>query len=380
MHVLGNWGLVRWGWGKTALVLSWAGVAALAFYWGRCGSLARLTAAPAVTAPAPAPVAAPTPPPEVSADYIRQPVAYIYDSIPITMADLGKYLIDRQGADRLDLLINRRVIEHACQEKGIEVSEAEIDAALAEDLKELGGINKLDFVRHVLKRYNKTLYEWKEDVIRPKLLLAKLCQGRVTVTDKDLQDAFEAYYGEKVDCRLIFWPADPKDPHNREVVHQRVMTQYGKLRDDPAEFERAAKSQVTGSLAGNGGQIDPIGHHTVSNQPDDPLEKAAFSLQPGDLSQVIEAPEGFVVLKCDQRIPPRADKRLQDVQPQLEKEIREKKTQLMIAEVFKELREQAHPLRLLKGYKTQDEVEKEVEKELGEGTRHPGAAAPLHGN
>jgi hypothetical protein len=380
MRVLRKWGSVRWSWGKVVLLVSWAGVAGLGFYGGRCAWFAQATAAPPPAAAQPQVPVAPLPPrPEVSADYVSQPVAYLYDSIPITMADLGKYLIDRQGADRLDLLINRRIIEHACQEKGIEVTEAEIDAALNEDLKELGGINKLDFVKNVLKRYSKTLYEWKEDVIRPKLMLAKLAQGRVTVSDKDLHDAFEAYYGEKAECRLIFWPVDPKDPQSRANAHRQAMNLYPKLRDDPAEFDRQAKMQATPSLAHKGGRLDPVGHHTMGSPE---LEDKVFKLQPGEITEVIEQPEGFVVIKCDKRIPQHTSKQLADVQPQLEKEIREKEIQAMIPKVFAELREQAKPVRLLKGYKTQQEVEEEVAKELAadEGHRPQKPAAPPQGN
>lgn len=351
MRVLTKWGSVRWSWGKVVLMVSWAGVAGLGFWWGRCASLSQATAAPA-PAVAQAPVAPPPPRPEVSTDYVSQPVAYLYDSIPITMADLGKYLIDRQGADRLDLLINRRIIERACQEKGVEVTEAEIDAALNEDLKDLGGLNKLDFVKNVLKRYNKTLYEWKEDVIRPKLLLAKLCQDRVTISDNDLRQCFEAYYGEKMACKLILWPREEK---------KRAEAMYSKIRDNPADFEQAATHQASPNLASHAGELPPLGRHTMGNEE---LEQVVFSLQPGEITPLKETPEGLVVFKCLKRVPPDTSKKLADVQPALEKEIRERKIQAMIPVVFDELRKQAKPVRLLKGYKTQQEIEKEVAEEL----------------
>lgn len=363
-----RWGSIRWwSWGKLALLLSWAGVAAVAFYWGRSGVVARATAAPAVSAaPAATPAAKPAAPPPAPAgnsEYEREAVAYIYGVIPITRAELGEYLIARQGADRLDLLINRRIIEHACQEKGIEVTAAEVDASLADDLKGLS-INKLDFVKKVLKRYNKTLYEWKEDVIRPRLMLTKLCQGRITITDDDLRKGFEAYFGEKVQVRLIMWPKEQKN---------KVLAMYAKLRDDPAEFDRVSRQQISSQLAATGGEIKPIGRHTMGN---DELEDALFKLQPGEVSEVKETPEGICVFKCVKRLPPDTSKKLADVQPQLEKEIREKKIALTIPIVFNELRKAADPHKFLKGYKTQDEVEKEVEAELRESEKAANRPAP----
>ncbi len=361
-----SWRSIRWwSWGKLALLVSWAGVAAMAFYWGRCGTLSRATAAPAdppAATPAEKP-AAPPAAPEGNSDYEREAVAYIYGVIPITRAELGEYLIARQGADRLDLLINRRIIEHACQEKGIEVTAAEVEAALGDDLKGLS-INKLDFVKMVLKRYNKTLYEWKEDVIRPRLMLAKLCKDRITVTDDDLHKGFEAYYGEKVVVRLIMWPREQKN---------RVLAMYAKLRDDPAEFDRQSRQQVSPTLAGKGGLLDPIGRHTMG---DDDLEKALFKLKPDEITEVKETPQGIAVFKCVRHDPPNTSVTLAKVQPELEKEIREKKIAMTIPAVFEELRKAADPHKFLRGYKTMEEVEKEVQAELTEKDKAQARPAP----
>ena len=62
-------------------------------------------------------------------------VAYLKGNIPITCQELGDYLIERQGAERIENLVNRRIIELACRERGIFVSDAEVDAQFAEDMK-----------------------------------------------------------------------------------------------------------------------------------------------------------------------------------------------------------------------------------------------------
>ena len=43
-------------------------------------------------------------------------VAYIYETIPITREELGEYLIARFGTERLDLLVNKRIIEIECRD------------------------------------------------------------------------------------------------------------------------------------------------------------------------------------------------------------------------------------------------------------------------
>ena len=178
---------------------------ALAFFWGRNVFPSRALAAPlpGLRNGVPRPLAGRAQP---TSDYSRRVVAYINGNIPITRQDLGEYLIARNGAEKLELLVNKRIIDMYCKQKRIEVTAAEVDADLAEDLKGLGVANVKDFVDQVLKHHNMNLYEWKEDVIRPKLLMTKLCRDRVHVTEQDLQDAFEAHFGEKVDCRIILFP------------------------------------------------------------------------------------------------------------------------------------------------------------------------------
>ena len=74
---------------------------------------------------------------------------------------------------KLELFVNLRIIETACARKGITVTDAEIDAAIRDDLKTMN-LSEEVFRTQFLKQYNKNLIEWREDVIRPRLLMSKL--------------------------------------------------------------------------------------------------------------------------------------------------------------------------------------------------------------
>jgi hypothetical protein len=333
------------------------GLTTLAICWGRSSFLAKASADPPKTPPA---QAAETPPavPSQSPDYSKRVVAYIYNTIPITREELGEYLIARQGADRLQNLVNKRIIEHHCKEMGIVVTAAEVEAGLQEDLVGLA-VDRKQFVDQVLKKYDKTLYEWKEDVIKPRLLMSRLCRDRVKVTEEDIKMAYEAYYGEKIDCRIILWPQS----------EQKVALQmYGKIRDSEEAFDDAAKKQASPTLAAAGGRIKPVGRHTTGN-PD--LERALFRLQKGELTEVIGTPDGFVVAKCVERKPADTSVKLADVRAKLEKEVFDKKIQMEIPKVFKELQEKAQAKLFLKEYTTEEELLRDVRQEL-----HSDAAQP----
>ncbi len=295
---------------------------------------------------------------EPATEWAKRPVAYLHGATEVvTMKDLGEYLIKREGAAKLELLVNKMIIEEACKKKGIEVTAAEVDAALQNDLRSMSGggalISEKDFVSKILRHYNKTLYEWKEDVIRPRLLMGKLCASRVKVSDSDVQMAFDAYYGEKVKCQLILFPKQEQS---------KVMAMYAKLRDDPSTFDAQAKQQASSQLAASAGVISPFGHHTTGNEE---LEKEAFALKPGQISRVIETPEGLVVLKLIERIPATKDKNIEQERPKLAKEVMDKKIQAEIPVCFKELRDQAAPTLLLKNITRESDMFREVEKEIG---------------
>ena len=139
-----------------------------------------------------------------SPEYQGRVVAYINDSEPIYREELAEYLIARFGADRLEFFVNRIIIEHACKAKHIVITDANIEIQFQRDLEGIGqGITAEMFQKEILSRYKKTLFEWKEDVIRPKLMLGALCRPMVHLTEPELQEGFEAKYGAKVQCRMI---------------------------------------------------------------------------------------------------------------------------------------------------------------------------------
>jgi len=362
--------LGRLGWKKLALALGCAGVVTAGLVWGRPWDgketpAAAPTNASAATPPADGPavplVADNRPPSE----YYRQIAATLNGNVAITYEDLGKYLIDRYGADKVQHLISWRIIEAACREKGITVTEKEIDNDLEENLKELK-VNRADFVSKVLKRYGKTLYEWREDVIRPKLMMAKYCQDRVKVTDEDLRRAYEAYYGPKVHCQLILWPSDQPDV---------AMKMFEEIHKDPESFDHIARMQANPRLAATAGLIEPFGWHTMGN---DELEKIAFSLKPGEISQLIGTLEGTVLLKCREQIAARTDVKPEAVREKFEKEIRAKLVQIEIPKAFAELKEKAKPKAFLTSGTSDKDIRRTTEELLQSGIDKAGSL--LQGN
>jgi parvulin-like peptidyl-prolyl isomerase len=330
--------------------LAMGAVAVLAFCWGRSGAQtpAQPAQMPLIGKIIP-PAAAPAPP----SDYSRRVVAHIYGTVPITREDLGEYLIARFGAERIENFVNRRIIEVACQSRGITVSDAEVEAALQDDLKGLS-LSLKDFEGKVLKAYGKSLTEWKEDVLRPKLALTKFCRIEVKVTEDDLKAAFEAHHGDKVECRMILIPKGNDTRHDFDL--------YDKVRKSDAEFDSAARAQAFAPLAAKGGLFPPI-HR---NYPEPQLEKEAFSLKPGEVSKLLTLPDGSrAILKCVQHIPRDTTKRLEgEEREKLYREVTEVRLTQMVPQLFKQLRDQANPQIYMKRTLKAEDIERAVRNNM----------------
>jgi hypothetical protein len=321
-----------------------AGVATLAFVCGRQGGLSQARA----TTPGGDPFVSPLPmaPAASSSDYNRRVVAYIYNNIPITREELGEYLIARLGAERVEFLVNERIIEHACQTKNVQVTDAEIDAQLREEVDALK-ISVGEFESKILKRFNKTLYEYREDKIRPQLALQKFCRDRIMVTGEDLKNAFEARYGDKVKVRMIvFGPTEQK----------RAYEVHAKVRSDSAAFDEECRAQAFLPILGaKNGEVPPIHRHFG----DAKIEQEAFSLKPGEVSSVIELKDkSFVILKCVEHVPADTTVTMDKARPELYKEVFDQKLAMQVPAAFQELRREASPQVFLRKQVTQEDLER----------------------
>ncbi len=300
------------------------GVGIGAFFWGRHHAAAQnqVAGTPGAT----------------TANFNSRIVAYIYDGQPVSREELGEYLIARFGAERLEFMINRKIVEIECGKRNISATDAEVEHRFKQDLHSFGQpMTERDFVNSVLKRFGKTLYEWKEDVIRPKLMMEKYVRAQLKITENDLREGFEARFGPKVECRMIVL-----DGSNLKVA-QDV---WNKVKGSRIEFDLEAKKQVIRNLAESGGKVPAIHKHFGDRK----LEAAAFSLKEGEISPLIELPDrSLVILYCDRHIPADRTASFDVERAKLHKEMEDLRVAQRIPEAFQELRKLANPRYMLTG-------------------------------
>lgn len=274
-------------------------------------------------------------PATTSADAEKNIVAYV-NGVPITRQELGEELIARKGKKQLELLINRKIIEQAAQKAGLSVTEAEVEADLKDFMKTAGCNSVRDFEKNVLQKQQRdaTLFEYKEDVIKPAILMQKLGGQRVAISDEELKKAFDSKYGEKVQCRVIL----ERDKKRAYQFHTEILAAAGSGEPNAIfnAFLRRATTQADPTLAAGGGLIEVSRHSAYSN-----MEQRAFQMQDNQMSEVLETPEGHVILLREKLLPAKTGKKLEDEKEALRKEFAEAKLRVEVPKLFKELREKA---------------------------------------
>jgi hypothetical protein len=178
------------------------------------------------------------------------------------------------------------------------------------------------------------------------------------VEEEDLRRAGQAYHGEKAECQLILWPRTPRD-------HEIAIKQYELIRKSPEEFDRAAKMQASARLAAAAGHIDPFGRNSTGNET---LEREVFALRPGEITPVLEAPEGYVVARLIRKLPPTPKptdpEELRAERARWEAEILEKKSLMQIPDEFAKLRAAAAPNIILRSVLREEDWIREVKQEI----------------
>jgi foldase protein PrsA len=255
---------------------------------------------------------------------------------PITYDQVARECVARHGAEVLDSLINRLIIQQECTKRGIVISEAEV-------LQEVQSISKKfnlpqDAWYQMLKtERNITPEQYHRDIIWPMLALKKLAGQEIQVTEEDMRKAFERDYGPRAEVRVIF-----VDGNIRQASEIWDLCQQS-----PGDFDKLAREHSSDPNSRPlGGVVPPIRRHGGLKQ----VEEAAFKLKPGEISGVIQVGQPgdnrYVILKCEGFTTPVVAE-IQDVWSELHATLVEEKTQETVASVFEDLRTSAQVVNYL---------------------------------
>lgn len=240
---------------------------------------------------------------------------------PIPMELLAAECISRHGRPILKGEINRVLLASALTSADKQITQADIDAEVARAADSMGflrpdGTPDTDaWLKSILEEEGASIDLYIQDAVWPSVALKKLVQDSVQVTAEDLQKGFESNFGPRAEVLAIVL--------SNQRTAEDVWQQARKDLSEQSFGQLAGKYSVETVSRTNFGKVPAIRRH--SGQPT--LEKAAFDLQPGEISGVVALNAQYVVLYKQGETTPLV-KDFEAVRPELEKELLEKKLRI----------------------------------------------------
>lgn len=205
----------------------------------------------------------------------------------ITKAELFDEMYKYVGAQVLDEMILLRLLHMEAEERGVSVSEEQVDKEIAAIAEQVGGREQLDFL---LFQQQMTMDELVSQ-IRNNLLITALIGPEVVIDDEEVRQIFEdnkEFFAEEEQVRARHILVDTQELAD-EIRQQLV---------DGEDFADLAREHSTDAGSGaRGGDLGWFGRGVMVA----PFEEAAFALEIGDISPVIESPFGFHIIRVDER-------------------------------------------------------------------------------
>ena len=284
-------------------------------------------------------------------EHVIPDVVAVVNGEKITKEELAKACLWRYGEEVLEAMINKQLILQECRRKGITVTDSEVEDEIARVAHKFG-MSPDRWLTMLKKERDIPPEKYRREIIWPTLALQKLAATEIEVSPQEIRQAFESEFGPKVRVRLIAVSSRKK----AEEVLQ-------KAKADPKQFGRLAKEYSEDSSAPLMGVVPPIRRHMGVPQ----LEAAAFRLEEGEVSDIIQVDDRYIILQCERHIPPTyIDERYRkDAEQRLADQIRDNKLRTVASQLFRKLQDQAKVVNVYNDPKLRQQM--------------PGVAATING-
>ncbi len=243
----------------------------------------------------------------------------------------------------LEALIFRRLQLQEAEKEKITVEQSEVDGAI-KSIKERNGFASDAELVEVLAQENLTLEEFRKKVweqIVVDRLLTRHVRTSVVVSEEEVTQYYQDHMAEfeqspSVHMRLILIRLSA-DPSPGEVTRAQVRAADALARIRNGDrFEDIAAEYSDGPAAQDGGDLGVI----RSGELDPALERAAFSLKPGSVSDVIQTREGLNIIRVEERTT--GDVPIDEVRVQVRRRLFNEKMQQRMRVYLAGLREKAY--------------------------------------
>ena len=287
----------------------------------------------------------------------RPGIAAMVNGQPIAIDALAEQCANRFGKTVLSTMIDLKIVDQACRREKITITNEDIDAEIRQmaltSLPMRNGQPDVEgWIKLATSDGQTPFAVYRTNTIWAILALKRLTANLVGVTNEDIRKAYEATFGPRVQCLAI--PIALKD--HRRALEAWNLANANRTKENFSEVAKKYSYDAEIGLAG--GVIPAIARH--HGQP--VLEEKAFALKPGEISEITQVDDFWVILFC---IGHEEQKKtnLDEVSATLHADIFEKKQKVVIAQYYETLHQNAIIMNHLTG-EMQDP--REIERQMKE--------------
>jgi peptidyl-prolyl cis-trans isomerase C len=277
---------------------------------------------------------------------------------------MGKPPSDSQLAEIkkevLESLIDRELLYQESEKKGVIVDEAAVneelrvivdEAAVNEELRKLKERfpSEAEF-KSVLSRANLSEVAFKSELkhgMAIKQFIDKQFVQKITVSGEESKTYYDSHpdlfkQPERVRARHILIKVDPGADESQKAEARKKMKEIQEKVQKGEDFAALAKEFSEGPSSAKGGDLG----YFRRGQMVKPFEEAAFPLQPGEVSEIVETGYGYhLIMVIDKK--PETTIAYKDVKDRLEQHLKREKVRKEVSLYVEKLEEKAKVERFL---------------------------------
>ncbi len=244
--------------------------------------------------------------------------------------------------DLLRDMIDQQLLVQRGKDEAISV-ESDVIKRL-DDVRKQNGLTSLDDLEREVEKQGISWEDYKTQ-IRNSLLTQEVIRRemstRIVIGHDEVQQYYDAHQKdfvrpEQVDLAEIFLDTQGKSPQEIEAIEQK-MTDYRNRVIKGEEFSEIAKRYSEGSTKDKGGNLGTFERGQLSKQ----LEDVVFTMDKGQITDVIQTKTGFEVLKILDHYQAGLQP-VEKVEPEIMNRIYMNKMQPQMREYLAQLREESY--------------------------------------
>ncbi|OXS52418.1 hypothetical protein B1A99_34225 [Cohnella sp. CIP 111063] len=214
------------------------------------------------------------------------------DGYTIKKTDVYDEVKNRLGEDQLAALVDdiaqSKIIELESEKAGIAVSDEDVKREL-DNFKKLYGFETDEDMSVALAQAGITLEDLKATQILPNLKIKLLFENKHPVTEDELKTYFE----DNKESTFATTPKEVKASHILVETKEEADAVLAELKSGKDFAQLAKEKSLDPGSREDGGDLGFFGRGVMNQR----FETAAFALAKGETSEVVEADNGFHIIK-----------------------------------------------------------------------------------